>query len=236
MNEKIYINKIPAILWGKPAPKIYICIHGQNGNKEEAEFLSERVCNYGWQVLSIDLPEHGERKHEQNRFNPWCAIPELQQVLDYVKERWLHISLYANSIGAYFSMLAFKNEKFDSCFFVSPVLDMKQLIVDMMSWANVTTAQLEEQQNITTDLGQTLSWNYYKYVLENPIKTWNTPTEILYSNTDELIRYDTVKKIVSNFKCRLTIYDGGEHWFHTEKQLDFLHNWILTKCCNNEEF
>lgn len=47
---------------------------------------------------------------------------------------------------------------------------MKQLILDMMSWANVTMTQLEQYQIIETDFGQTLSWKYLKYVLHNPIE------------------------------------------------------------------
>lgn len=39
MNKKIYIDKIPALLWGNPSQKIFIYIHGQGGNKEEAEFF-----------------------------------------------------------------------------------------------------------------------------------------------------------------------------------------------------
>ncbi|MFQ7801721.1 MAG: hypothetical protein ACLRHW_19850 [Coprobacillus cateniformis] len=70
MAEKLYIDKIPAILWGEPSKKICIYIHGQGGNKKEAEYFSKKVCKYGWQVISIDLPEHGERIHEKDKFNP----------------------------------------------------------------------------------------------------------------------------------------------------------------------
>ena len=226
MNKKIYIDKIPALLWGNPSQKIFIYIHGQGGNKEEAEFFSKLVCKYDWQVISIDLPEHGERTIEKDRFNPWNILPELEMLITFVKDRWNEISLYANSIGAYFSMLAYKNEKINSCFFVSPVLDMKQLILDMMSWANVTMTQLKQYQ--------ILSWKYLKYVLHNPIEKWNIATEILYSNEDELIKSDTIIDFSNRFNCSLTIYDSGEHWFHTEKQLEFLQSWILEKCCNKE--
>lgn len=234
MNKKIYIDKIPALLWGNPSQKVFIYIHGQGGNKEEAEFFSKIVCKYGWQVISIDLPEHGERTAEKDSFNPWNILPELEIFITFVKNKWSEISLYANSIGAYFSMLAYKNEKINSCFFVSPVLDMKQLILDMMSWANVTMTQLEQYQIIETDFGQTLSWKYLKYVLHNPIEKWNIDTEILYSNKDELVKIDTIIDFSNRFSCPLTIYDGGEHWFHTEKQLEFLQSWILEKCCNKE--
>lgn len=68
-QEKLKIGETPTILWGEPSQKLYLLIHGQGGNKEKAEFLSQIVCNSGYQVLSIDLPEHGERKNEIDTFN-----------------------------------------------------------------------------------------------------------------------------------------------------------------------
>lgn len=235
IREKILINKIPAILWGQSSEKICLYIHGQGGNKEEAEFFSKIVCKYGWQVISIDLPEHGERMHEKDKFNPWCIVPDLKSLMSFIKGGWNEISLYANSIGAYFSILAYKNDWIGSCFFVSPVLNMKQLIFDMMSYSNITTAQLEKSQTIKTNSGQTLSWKYLKYTLDNPIEKWCNPTEILYSKKDELIKIDTIIKFVNDFNCNLTIYSDGEHWLHTEEQLKFLKNWILEKVCNQQQ-
>lgn len=230
MKEAFYIDAIPAIiLWGSPSNKVYIYIHGQGGAKEEASFLSNIVCKFGWQVISIDLPGHGERAAETNAFNPWCAVPELKALLGFVRGRWSEISLYATSIGMYFSLLAYAREKFDSCLFVSPVLDMKQLISDMMSWAHVTPSELERKQTIDTAFGQRLSWKYWTYALDNPIERWPTPTEILHSANDELIRLETVETFARKFGCGLTVLGDGEHWFHTEEQLGHLRSWILEK-------
>lgn len=123
------IKNIPAILWGEKSDMLYLFIHGKCGCKEEAETFANIVCRKGWQVLSIDLPEHGERKQEINMFNPWTAVPELQLVRDYIKQRWKTIGLRANSIGAWFSLQAYENETFEKCLFVSPILDMHILFV-----------------------------------------------------------------------------------------------------------
>lgn len=72
----------------------------------------------GWQVLGIDLPEHGDRTGETD-FTPWQVVPELQTVLAYLQQHWQVVRLRANSIGAYFSMLAFAGatiEKSAVCF------------------------------------------------------------------------------------------------------------------------
>ena len=131
------IDGIPAIIFGVPSRRIYLYIHGKGGNKEEAQSIAEVICRYGYQVLSIDLPEHGERKSEINSFDPWHIVPELTDVMGFVKVHWERVSLFANSIGAWFSMLSFGNECLDDCLFVSPVLDMKPLFWQVLRLAMV---------------------------------------------------------------------------------------------------
>ena len=103
-NHNIFINEVPAILWGQQSNRLFLYIHGKGGNKEEAAAFSEIVCQRGFQVLSIDLPEHGQRKSEINTFNPWHAVPELKMIMEYAKKHWQNISLFANSIGALVKM------------------------------------------------------------------------------------------------------------------------------------
>lgn len=224
--RRIQVNEIPAILWGKDSKKLYLYIHGQGGYKEEAEMFSKIVNQYGWQVLSIDLPEHGERKNEINSFDPWHVVPELSMIMEYAKSRWEKISLFANSNGAWFSMLSFEKENFWNCLFVSPVVDMKKLIAKMMNWANVSETQLEKERIIPTDFGQTLSWEYWQYVLAHPILKWKIPTKILYGEKDHLVDRQIIEEFAYKFNCDLTIMKNGEHWFHTKQQLDVMHKWI----------
>lgn len=224
--RRIQVNEIPAILWGKDSKKLYLYIHGQGGYKEEAEMFSKIVNQYGWQVLSIDLPEHGERKNEINSFDPWHVVPELSMIMEYAKSRWEKISLFANSNGAWFSMLSFEKENFWNCLFVSPVVDMKKLIAKMMNWANVSETQLEKERIIPTDFGQTLSWEYWQYVLAHPILKWKIPTKILYGEKDHLVDRQIIEEFAYKFNCDLTIMENGEHWFHTKQQLDVMHKWI----------
>lgn len=140
------IGNVPAVIWGAQSDKVLLFVHGQGGSKEEAAMFSEIVCRQGWQVLSIDLPEHGERKEETNRFYPWICVPELKQVMDDIKRVWKSAALYANSIGAWFSMLAFGTEPLAQCLFVSPIVDMEKLICQMMNWAGVTESQLKKRK------------------------------------------------------------------------------------------
>ena len=225
-QEKFLLNDIPAILWGEFTNKIYLYVHGQGGCKEEAGLLADLICGAGWQVLSIDLPGHGSRKDVINSFDPWHVVPELVSVLKFAEAHSETVSLFANSIGAWFSMLSFKGAQIKNCMFVSPVTDMKSLILKMMRSAGISLEQLQKERIITTSSGQIFSLDYWNYVLKNPVTDWNVPTKILYGGKDNLIDRCVIEKFCENFNCSLTVMENGEHWFHTEEQLDFTCNWI----------
>lgn len=224
-KKNMSIKNIPAIVWGEKSEKVYICIHGQGGCKEEAELFAQIAQQHGWQALSIDLPSHGERKELNEPFDPWHAVPELLEVLEYAKANWSQISLFANSIGAWFSMLAFKDAPFGQCLFLSPVADMEKLISNMMGWAGVTEEQLEKQKVIPTAFGQTLYWEYWCYVREHRITDWNHATKILYGENDNLVERPVIESFAKKFGCELTVMENGEHWFHTPEQLGVLRHW-----------
>lgn len=231
-KDYFQIHGIPSILWGETSKYLYLFIHGQGGSKEEADSFAEIAVEYGCQVLSIDLPEHGDRIAEKNTFNPWNAVPELVSVMNYAKSNWNWIALRADSIGAWFSMLSFANDNLQKCLFVSPILDMNQLIHTMMQWADVSEEMLQLQQTIPTSFGQTLSWEYLTYVKKHPIANWDFPTEILYGDKDNLIEYSIVKKFARNYGCHLTVMENGEHWFHTTEQLKVLQQWTIASFKN----
>lgn len=65
---KIHVWKVPVLLYGDFADRVLIYIHGQDGRKEEAESFAEIATNYGWQVISVDLPEHGEKRIRQDLY------------------------------------------------------------------------------------------------------------------------------------------------------------------------
>ena len=103
-KEIISIDDIPAILWGKTSQKIFIYIHGKMSRKEYAEYFAIIVENKGYQTLSFDLPEHGERTDHAYRCDVWNGMHDLNVIADYVFDKWNQVSLFACSLGAYFSL------------------------------------------------------------------------------------------------------------------------------------
>lgn len=138
--------------------------------------------------------------------------------MKFAKEHWERISLFANSIGAWFSMLSFGNERLRNCLFVSPVLDMKRLILKMMSWANISEEQLKKELIISTTFGQTFSWEYWEYASSHPITKWEAPTKILYGENDNLIDRDEVEYFSQKFHCGLAVIDYIEN--HLNGKID----------------
>jgi hypothetical protein len=228
--ERISIGGVPAVVCGEHSKIIFLFIHGMGGSKEEAVAFAEIVQPKGWQVIGVDLPEHGERKNDSDRFYPWVAVPELRAVWEALEQsKPEKIALRANSIGAWFSMLAFGDKQVAQSLFVSPVLDMSRLIEKMMLWANVTKEELQERKIIETGFGQPLNWNYYLYAKQHPIESWSSSTSLLYGSPENLTDTNDIDAFAGRFHCDLTVMENGEHWFHTEEQLKFMNDWIARR-------
>ena len=223
-TKHLTLKNIPLLLLGEPARDVYLYVHGKMGSKEEALAFAELACPMGYQVLAIDLPEHGERKGRPEKLLPWVVLPELQLVYQYAKVHWRTVSLRATSIGAWLSMLALSEKELKQALFVSPVVDMEALITNMMQYAHVTEEQLQRAEEIPTDLGETLSWPYLCWVREHPVH-WHTPTQVLYGDADNMTSYDVIEAFRRESGAHLTILEEGEHWFHTEPQLAAQQEW-----------
>ena len=194
--------------------ELVLYIHGKGGSPDEAEHYKPLFSQSD--VLGLDY-------HSQT---PWEANEEFPALFHKACRGYHSVILTANSIGAFFAMNALQRENIERAFFISPVVNMEKLICDMMLWANVTENELRERKEIETALGETLSWDYLCYVRENPF-VWTVPTAILYGAKDNLISHGTVSDFALEHNISLTIMENGEHWFHTEEQMQFLDNWLI---------
>ena len=224
-EERLFIGAIPAVVYGDPSDRAYLFVHGKCGNKEEGKEFAEIICPKGWQVLSIDMPGHGERQGDISTYDPWHALPDLRQALTWARERWTRLALRATSLGAWCSMLAWEGPAPERALLVSPVVDMARLIQNMMTWAGVTEAELREKGEIPTQFGETLSWRYYQYAQAHPIRNWDCPTAVLYAGRDHLTERPVIEDFAVRFGWSLTVMEEGEHWFHTLEQMAVLDRW-----------
>lgn len=197
-----------------------IYIHGKGGSLVEAEHYRKFF----------------DEKHKIIGFNykskfPWDVKIEFSNFFDTITRNCDDIYLIANSLGAYFSMLSLYDKKIKKAMFISPIVDMEKVILNMMSFLNISEEKLYREKEISTTSGETLSWEYLSYVMDNPI-VWNVPTDILYSENDNITSLETMMNFVNKTNSRLTIMKNGEHYFHTEEQMNFLDNWF-EKFINN---
>ena len=190
-----------------------IYIHGKGGNVGEADHYKALFPEY--YVIGFDYKSE----------TPWDAKEEfIPFYTSFCKEHDM-VSMIANSIGAFFSLYAFGDRKIEKAYFISPVVNMEKLILDMMQRANIAEENLKEQGHIETAFGETLSWEYLSWVRNHPI-SWDIPTRILYGSKDHLQSIDTIRSFAEQIGAEVTVMKDGEHWFHTAEQMAFLDNWI----------
>ena len=228
-KQPMTLAGVPAILYGERSRKVYLYVHGKNGCKEEAERFANTACAAGWQVLAIDLPEHGARRGRPEQLLPWAVVPEIQAVYTRMQPVWPHIRLYGVSIGAWLAMQALQEDAPEKTLLVSPVVDMNALITNMMQGAAVTEEQLQAAGKIPTSFGETLSWPYLCWVREHPLR-WKAPTQVLYGTADSLTSREMLERFRQQSGAHLTLLTEGEHWFHTPMQLAVLQSWEEQQC------
>ena len=192
---------------------LVLYVHGKGGSSSEAEHYKKffPTCD----VIGLDY----------KNFTPYDNAGEIRRAVQNFKSKYTNIILVANSIGAYFAMNAGIDGEIFQAYFISPIVNMEKLIVELMKKCNVTEENLQRQGIIETPFGENLSWKYLSYVRAHPIK-WNVPTKILYGSKDFLTSLETLMEFAKSHNASVTIMEDGEHWFHTAEQMNFLDNWI----------
>ena len=189
-------------------------IHGKGGNAAEANYY-RKFFSDAYEVIGFDY---------KSEF-PLEAKEEFPKFFDSIASQYSSVVLIANSIGAYYAMLSLADKSVEKAMFISPIVDMECVILNMMTLSKVSEKALYEGKVITTSFGETLSWEYLSYVRTHPI-TWNIPTNILYAENDTITSLETITNFAKRIGATLTIMNNGEHWFHTEGQMIFLDNWF----------
>lgn len=223
--------KIPAILWGEPKERLLLAVHGMQASKDDPVVALAAQCaeSKGLCALSFDLPEHGERFDSAAEYpcKPWNGINDLLAVYRYAKTIASEISIFACSLGAYFTMLTLPELEVQQLLFLSPVVSMEHLIEGMMLSAGVSLQQLEREKIIPVPNAPELDWDYTCFVKAHPIKyDIRLPVAILYGENDLLCARADEEDFAKWYDADLTVLPAGEHWFHTPEQLSALSDWL----------
>lgn len=225
LTEKLLIDGIPAILWGKPSEKVYLYVHGKMSRKEAAESFAILAEEKGYQTLSFDLPQHGDRIDETDRCDIWNGIRDLRKIYIYLAARYDHIALYGCSLGAFFSLHAYKEIAFERALFQSPIIDMVFLVKQMMSWFDITPERLEAEGEIDNPVDP-LRWDYYQYIRSHPTDRWLTPTHILFGGKDTMQTAAIMEDFVACHGGSLTFSPESDHPFMAETDREIVLRWL----------
>ena len=191
-----------------------IYVHGKGGNAEESNHYKQ-FFDDNFEIIGFDYKS----------LNPWDAKIEFINYFNTIISKYNKIYLIANSIGAYFSLISLTDMPIEKAMLISPIIDMESIILNMMKCENITEDKLMSEKEIETSFGEPLSWEYLSYVRKNTIH-WDIPTNILFADNDNMTSVDTMTNFANKINANLTIMKDGEHWFHTDEQMNFLANWF----------
>lgn len=124
---------------------LIVYVHGKGGSAGEAEHYKTLFPSH--EVIGFDYRSR----------TPWQAKKEFLTFFTEQRGRCEHLTLVANSIGAFFALSSLDETLVDRAYFISPIVDMENLICNMMQWSNVTEQELAEKREIATNFGETLS-------------------------------------------------------------------------------
>lgn len=227
-KEKKIINGIPSIIWGKESNKVVIITHGSHSHKED-RFIHccvDVLCDKGYQIISFDLPEHGDRKNQLPTHTVKQAIDDLQAIMNYANNHYDSIITIGCSLGAYYTLLAYQDESISQCLLLSPVVDLIELTHEMLENDNRLIEDVYLNKQITLSNGIIVREEDYSYLKNHSIKIWNSPLSILYGMKDNLIKFESIQKFVSKNNCKLVLSNESAHYFHTEEDMKKIVLWL----------
>lgn len=113
---------------------LIVYVHGKGGSAQEAEHYKSLFPKD--EVIGFDYRSQ----------TPWQAKKEFFAFFTEQRGRCEHLTLVANSIGAFFALSSLDETLVDRAYFISPIVDMENLICNMMQWSNVTKQELAEKR------------------------------------------------------------------------------------------
>ena len=198
----------------KDAKRVAIYIHGQHGSAKEASDF--KFLNNRYDVVGLDYQDG----------NPWELKDVIQNEFKRLSKGYDEVVVIANSIGAFYACEYLSEYKIKQAFFISPIVSMFQMIVDIMAMYDIKDKELQKKQLIELDDGTVLSYEFYQHV-SNDEDNWKVPTEILYGAYDEVVYTGSMMEFLENHPdARLTVLSDAEHYLYTPEEKKFIRDWI----------
>jgi len=209
-----------------------IAVHGFGGSKESAaiEGLAARVCNNGLNVLTFDLPAHGERTEPCEELTASRCIRELLAVENYAKTLGGELYAFATSFGG-MCMLQRIDKLADSyrrIVFRVPAVNMAESLIKL---TEMTTGHFDMvyaiEHGFRVKLGREyiIPCRYYENLrmmhCRRTSEAWNSDRLLtIYAENDEIVDpADTRDMLRANPEMRWHCISGSGHRMSEPHQL-----------------
>ena len=188
-----------------------IYIHGKGGSTEEAAH---------YRALFPKADVFGIEYHADT---PWVVCREIADEIKRLTDG--KVILIANSIGAFYAMHSDIEKIVEKAYFISPIVDMEYLIESMINRKVLMKKLFDRKAKFL----QPIVWNFLGNIshMSGTIRLFCAYQPRYYTGSlDHLTSYETIQDFQVKHNAGLTVMKGGEHWFHTKEQMEFLDRWI----------
>ena len=124
---------------------IIVYIHGKGGSAQEAAHFQPLFADSD--VLGFDYEARTPREAKEE------FVPFFEPILKSRKS----VTIVANSIGAFFAMHALQGMEIKKAYFISPIINMQNLIEKMMSQAHVSEEELRDKSEPNAEFKEKFS-------------------------------------------------------------------------------
>lgn len=234
-KEYLDIGGIPAKLYrAENAVGTVLAVHGFAGSKESAaiEGLAALVCPRGLNVLTYDLPAHGERTESADQLNAERCIREMLMVEQYIKQSFAgDMYAFATSFGG--MCLLFRLEQASDSFtrivLRVPAVNMAASLVRIASMTNRDfSMEKAREQGFVIRMAKEyrIPYRFYEMLLQrhclrNSPKWNDSRIMTVYAEHDELVDIaDTREFLRLNPKINSLCITGAGHRMQNEAHLD----------------
>ena len=230
----IDINGVPSKLFrAENAHATVLAVHGFGGSKESSAItgLAERISPKGLNVLTFDLPAHGERSGGAEQLDPMRCIEEIIAAERYIKaELTEEISAFATSFGG--MCLLHRIERLPHSFrkivLRVPAVNMAYSLFAISKGCDPSlTIEKAKEQGFHIMLGREylIPYRFYEALTEmhcmRSNDSWNSGSILtIRAENDELVQpSDTLEFLRHNPEMRSLCISGSGHRMSEPEQL-----------------
>ena len=215
--------------------KIVIYCHGLGSDKSLVNRFSKDLLNKNIGVVSFDFPGHGDDKTDFSFFNLSLCIEYLEEVIEYVKNKYnVPICLFGSSFGGFviLNRLIRRNNDIDKTILMCPAINFCE-IMELKSGISIDYFDTNEFMPL---------YNNIKIYKDAYLEFKNGDKEgregefrnisIIQGMIDKTVSYDDIKEFCLRNKLELITIEKGKHelYGYDEEIVD-----LLIKKINEEE-